>query len=129
MTAASSKVRLTAHALQRWQERVDTGATLTQARLELDQFVSCGRARPTPRHWTHVKPTPGLTFVYCAQRPSVCALVVGGVVVTVLTRALYRATAPRGGAALHGIGQPRKDRSRRMVPVSAWRWDGKRAAS
>ena len=56
-------------------------------------FVNRGRKRPTPRHWTRVRPAPGLRFVYWAERPDVCALLLGGKVVTVTTRALYHTTA------------------------------------
>lgn len=129
MTPTTARVRLSAHAVQRWRERVDFGATPTEARFELGQLISRGRVRATPRHWTDADPAPGLTFVYWAQRPSVCALIVDGVVVTVLTRTLCRNTAPRGTAALHAVGAARADYPRRMKPVPAWRWGGRKDAA
>src|ERR1051326_5684282 len=87
MTATPAiRVRLSAHAVRRWVERVDPGASQIEARFALGQLISNGRVRETPRHWTDVDPVPGLTFVYWSQRPTVCALIVDGVVVTVLTR-------------------------------------------
>jgi hypothetical protein len=49
-----------------------------------------GKRRPTPRHWTTVQPEPGLTFIYWAELPYICAIVKNGVVVTILTRRLCK---------------------------------------
>lgn len=125
MTNTPLRVRISDHAVDRWCERVDPGATRLQARLALGQLVSRGRVRPTPRHWTDVDPTPGLKLIYWVQRPSVCAVVVDGVVVTVLTRSLCRSTAPHGSAALRAVGEHRDGIRRRTKPVPAWRWDGR----
>lgn len=125
----STKVRLSSHAIQRWCERVNTGATLTEARFELGQFISRGRVRATPRHWTDAAPAPGLTFVYWAQRPSVCALVRAGVVVTVLTRSLCRSTEPCNVGVISDISTARTARRPRLKLIPGWRWDGKKDAS
>jgi hypothetical protein len=123
------RVRISVHAVDRWCERVDPGATRLQARFALGQLISRGRIRATPRHWTDVDAAPGLTFVYWVQRPSVCALVVDGVVVTVLTRVLCRSTSPHSTAALRAVGADLVDHSRRMKQFPAWRWDGRRDAA
>lgn len=130
-TARIARVRLSTHAVQRWCERVDPGASLLEARLALGQLVSNGRVRATPRHWTDADPAPGLSFVYWAQRPTICALIVDGVVVTVLTRELCRSTAPRSTAALRAVGSDPEDRprARRMEPAAAWRWDPRQDAA
>jgi hypothetical protein len=78
------------HAVERWQERVERGASPLDARGALRQFLTGGRVRPTPRHWTTAAPEPGLCFVYWASRPGVCALVRENTVVTILTRELCR---------------------------------------
>jgi hypothetical protein len=124
-----TRVRLSVHAVQRWCERVDPRATQLEARFALSQLVCNGRVRATPRHWTDADPAPGLTFVYWAQRPSICALIVDGVVVTVLTRAFCRSTAPRGASALRAVGADPKDRARRKEPAPAWCWDHRRDAA
>lgn len=124
-TDASVRVRLSAHAVQRWCERVDPGASQIEARLALGQLISRGRVRPTPRHWTSASAAPGLTFVYWSQRSDVCALIVDGVVVTVLTRALCRGTALHGTGALGATRTDPMGSPRHMKPVSAWRWDGR----
>jgi hypothetical protein len=122
--APSTRIRTSTHAVRRWIERVDTDATSAEARQALADFLCCGRARPTPRHWTDVEAAPGLRFVYWSSRPGVCALVVDGVVVTVLTRNLCRAGAPRTATALRTIGVPAQRSGRRPVVVAPWRWSG-----
>lgn len=118
-------LRISGHAVARWIERVDPGASPLEARLALGQLVSMGRTRGTPRHWTDARPAPGLTFVYWWQRPAVCALAIDGVVVTVLTRTLCASTAPRGAAALRVVGADPQRRARPVKPVASWRWDGR----
>jgi hypothetical protein len=124
-------LRISAHATARWTERVDRSASPLEARLALAQLASMGRTRSTPRHWTDVRPAPGLTFIYWSGRPSVCALAVDGVVVTVLTRELCAATAPRTAAALRAIGADGARRPRSLVTAApaTWRWDGRRDAA
>jgi hypothetical protein len=84
-------VRLTQHAIDRYRQRVDPTATPAQARLVLGRLVCLGRVRSTPRHWMrHVHKTPGLLYVYWAELPGVCALVLDGSLITLITRELCR---------------------------------------
>ncbi len=87
-------IRISAHAIQRWQQRVDPEATWLTAHVAIRRFLKTSRIRPTPRHWLKRRPTPGTTFAFCAVRPSVCIIVVDSVAVTVVTRGLMSA-APR----------------------------------
>jgi hypothetical protein len=128
MTPPPFTLHISQHAVLRWQERVERDASWTAARLALGQFVSRGRIRPTPRHWTDVDPSPGLRFLYCAERPNVCALVMGGTVITVLTRELSKKTAPHSARALRAIDHGRRAPSRRRPVERAWQWDGLREA-
>lgn len=124
-------VRISAHAITRWTQRVQPTASPLEARLALAQLVSMGRIRSTPRHWTDARPARGLTFIYWSQRPSVCALAVDGVVVTVLTRQLCAATAPRSAAALRAAGADTDRRPRTLAAAAPapWRWVGRRDAA
>jgi hypothetical protein len=78
--------RITTHARERWQERVDPALAPHQAREGLAEFIANGRIRPRPRHWTDVDPEPGLAFVYWWARPDVVALIREATVVTVIGR-------------------------------------------
>jgi hypothetical protein len=83
------KVRITDHVVQRYCQRVDPRATAAEARLVLGRMVSLGRVRSTPRHWMrNVNKTPGLVFLYWAELPGVCGLVLNGALVTLVTREL-----------------------------------------
>ncbi len=111
---------LSTHAVARWQERVDPQISAVESRMALRRFVSLGRVRATPRHWMRddVTPAPGLSFVYCADRPGVCALVRDGVVLTVLTRTLCHSVTSRRHLRLVQPVPPLRD------PVPRWRWNG-----
>lgn len=87
-----TRPRLTAHAVARYIDRVDRTASRRQAAEAISQIIQRGRARSTPRHWMRglVRPTPGLRFIYLAEQPGVCALVIDGAVVTIITRRLCR---------------------------------------
>lgn len=89
---ARRRPSVTRHAVDRYIERVEPAATRYQARAAIAQIVHRGHASPTPRHWMRgrVRWTPGLRFIYLADRPGVCALVRDGAVVTIITRRLYR---------------------------------------
>lgn len=123
-TTATVQIRLSAHSIDRWRERVDPYASRVEARLALGQLISRGKIRATPRHWTDINPAPGLKFVYWSERPAVCALVVDQVVVTVLARGVCRSTGPHSRAALRVVGADPTDRPRRLRSVPTWRWDG-----
>ena len=105
--------RITRHAVQRWTERVSWHASPSTSYRQLAEFLEHGHRRPRPRHWTDVAPAPGLTFVYWAARPGVCVLVVDGVAVTVLTRALGRRDRRRPPA--HPDRRPRQQRRNRSI--------------
>lgn len=112
---------LSSHAVTRWNERVDRHVSRLEARLALGRFISLGRVRPTPRHWMRadVVPAPGLRFVYCADRPGVCALARDGVVLTIITRSLCSSSSRR--RQLRAVPDPRPHP---IDPVARWRWSG-----
>jgi hypothetical protein len=117
-----SSLVLSAHAVARFQERVDPGASPLEARLALGRLVALGRVRATPRHWMRadVEPCPGVRFIYWSSRPDVCAVARDGVVVTVLTRRLCRGVTSRS----HLRVVPQRPPDLRLVEVPRWRWDG-----
>ena len=89
--AVARHLRVSAHAVERFQSRVYPTSSAAACRLLLERMVSCGKTRSRPRHWMRqIEPAPGLRFLYWVELPHVCGLVVNGVVVTVLTRALCR---------------------------------------
>jgi hypothetical protein len=83
---------ITQHAVDRYLSRVDSSVSPYEARECIRRILAFGRVRSTPRHWmrARVQLTPGLRFVYWHEQPDVCALVLDGAVVTILTRALCR---------------------------------------
>ena len=83
-----SPISITGHAIERCQQRVASALTRDEVIELLCTMVSAGRTRTTPRKWTKrsVSPAPGLRFLYWAELPDVCGLVVGRTLVTVLTR-------------------------------------------
>jgi hypothetical protein len=119
-----SPLVLTAHAITRYQERVDPGASPMEARLALGRLVALGHARSTPRHWMRadVQPGPGVRFIYWSSRPGVCAVAREGVVVTVLTRSLCRGVTSRSH---HLRSVPMSSADLRVVETQRWRWDGR----
>ncbi len=114
----ASAVRVTDHAIERYRQRVEPGTSSLMARLRLEQMVAVGRTRSTPRYWMrgYLAPTPGLRFLYCAQRPNVCALLVRNSVVTVLTRSMF---SGRGS-----LERPRPAGRPRALDPCHWRWNG-----
>src|SRR4051812_32555160 len=103
-TRIAVPLRISRHATERYQQRVDTGASDAEARLALASFVSTGRCRPTPRRWMrdYVRSGAGVRFCYCASRPEACAVIVEGTVVTVLCRAMF--SSARRPYHLHSVG-------------------------
>jgi hypothetical protein len=81
---------ISGHAIERFRQRVDDRASLTQAFTEITSMLSRGRVRSRPRHWMRGYIVPGTCYVYPADRPGVCLIVGDGVVKTVITRELYR---------------------------------------
>jgi hypothetical protein len=84
--------RVTHHAVERYIDRVEPSATRHQAASAIARIVGRGQVRSNPRHWMRglVRQTPGLRFIYLAEQPGVCALVIDGAVVTIITRRLCR---------------------------------------
>jgi hypothetical protein len=116
--------QITAHAVCRYRERVDSTMSANEARLRLQRLVALGRVRATPRHWTResAAPSPGLRFIYWAGEPNVCALVRGGAVVTVLTRGLCKSARPRH------LKLASRPAARSAEEIAHWRWNGDAAA-
>lgn len=113
------QVRITDHVVQRYRQRVDPRATAAEARLALARMVSLGRVRSTPRHWMrNVNQTPGLVFLYWAELPGVCGLVVNGALVTVVTRELCRRDR-RHLELVPSVAAPVADRRRHLRLVDA----------
>ena len=102
-------MHLSFHAVQRFRERVEPGASIATAMRCLGELASDATRRSQPRHWTPVRPAPGVSFVYPHARPDVCLIVRDDVVVTVVDRALARRWAqadPAGPAASRTVPVP-----------------------
>lgn len=97
------EIRITAHAIERWRERVDPSSSWLDAHLAIRKLLNRGRSRPTPRHWMRRVAEPGTTYVFNASYPSVCVIVADGAAVTVITRELARTTPARSAEN----GQPK----------------------
>jgi hypothetical protein len=112
------QIRISQHAMGRYCERVDMGASRMEARLAIEQMAKLGRARPTPRRWmAHRSCDPGTVFVYWSARPGICVIVVDRTAVTVITRQLVKSSPQRD---LQGGER----RPRPTEPVARWRWNG-----
>jgi hypothetical protein len=103
------EVRITAHAIERWQQRVDPHASWLSAHLAIRKLLNTGRSRPNPRHWMRRPTDPGTTYVYSATHPGVGMIVTNGTAVTLVTRELARTTPPR-------TAQPVGSRPRQTPP-------------
>jgi len=116
-----SRVFVSTHAAQRYQERVDHSASLTEAQLAVVQIASLGKARSVPRHWMRgdVEPSPGLVFIVWSCRPDLCLLVRHGVVVTIVTRAMCASMPKPHLRAVAGVRRPPM-----AAEVARWRWSG-----
>jgi hypothetical protein len=116
-----SRVVISTHVAQRYQERVDRSVSLTEARFAVGQIASLGKARSVPRHWMRgdVAPSPGLVFIVWSRRPHVCLLVRDGTVVTLITRAMCASRPKRQLSVAAGSGRPP-----RAAEVARWRWSG-----
>jgi hypothetical protein len=100
------EVRITAHAIERWQQRVDPHASWLSAHLAIRKLLNTGRSRPNPRHWMRRPVDPGTTFVYSASHPGVGVVVTNATAVTLVTRKLARTTPAR--VAVHVGRRPRQ---------------------
>jgi hypothetical protein len=112
-----SQPRLTGHAVARYLERVEPECSQLTARQRLELIVQHGCSRSTPRHWMRgrVRPAPGLRFLYCAEHPDVCALLIGDAVVTVVSRSMFKAKSAIDRAS---------NGRRRIAEYDGWHWDG-----
>ena len=118
---ACSTPRVSAHVIERWQQRVDRNTSPDTARLALERFVRDGRSRSTPRRWMKdVRQTPGLRFIYSEEHPGVCVLVKDNTALTVVTKSLCRPAAQlrRGRPGRRG----RPDRRPRPEGPRRRRW-------
>jgi hypothetical protein len=115
-TDSRRRIRISAHAVERYCLRVAPNASAADARFALEQMAVAGNLRPRPRHWTrNVSPTPGLRFLYWAELPRVCGLVLDGVLITVVTRELCRtSTAERSYDRSYDRGR-RPERHQRIA--------------
>jgi hypothetical protein len=81
-------LRITAHAIARYQQRVDSRASGAAAVEAIAAMVAAGCVRANPRRWTDVALVPGTKLVYSAIQPDACLVVRDQAVVTVITREL-----------------------------------------
>jgi hypothetical protein len=85
------RYHISEHAISRFVQRVAPSTADAVALRILDTLVTHGHGRSTPRKWMRrVKLTPGLGFVYWSGLPDVCALTLGGTVITIVTRDMFR---------------------------------------
>jgi hypothetical protein len=114
--------RITRHVIDRYRERVDACASVTEANMAIQQILALGRWRVTPRSWmSENQPAPGVRFVYWAKRPRLCVVIVDGAAVTVVTRSLARSTRERRFSVV--VGHDRRAPRARLEPVDRWRWN------
>ena len=114
-TLAGEPIRVTSHALERFQERVSPVATRQAAFGAIRDLLAYGVARTTPRWWTTARPGPGVRYVYSDLDPDLCLVLNGDAVATVLTRDLCQL------APLPLVSRP--SRSRPRPRVYSRRWD------
>jgi len=110
------EVRITEHAVDRYQERVDPGASRQESLLALQQFAALGRRTVRPRHWMGTcRLGPGVQCIYWATRPGICLLVCNDAAVTAITRRLCQQTK---SPVRLSAARPE------LTPQRRWRWDG-----
>src|SRR4051812_20701539 len=87
---AANQIRITHHALLRWQQRVSPGASPAAAAADIERLVIQGRSRPTARAWMRgTAAAPGSRFVYSAEFPGVAAILRSDAVLTIITKDLF----------------------------------------
>jgi hypothetical protein len=91
-------VVLTAHAVQRYRERVE-GVQRRIAARRLRHLMTTAEWQHRPRTWTEVVLHPEVVYGYSPNRPDVCLLVRGQALVTVLSQRflLQAMSRPRAG--------------------------------
>ena len=90
-------VVITAHAVQRYRERVE-GVPRRLVARRLGGLVAAARWRSRPRAWTEVVLHPGVIYGYTVGRPDVCLLLRHNALVTVLSRRHLQQSARRRAA-------------------------------
>ncbi|HEV1997979.1 MAG TPA: hypothetical protein VGR61_07620 [Candidatus Dormibacteraeota bacterium] len=113
-TLAGQPVRITSHALDRFQERMSPDASRQMALGAMRELLAYALVRTTPRWWTSGRAEPGTRFVYSDLDPDVCLVVNGDAVVTVLTRDLCLP------APLKLVRRPTRSRPRPRVYSRRW---------
>ena len=96
---AGEPIRISHHAILRYQDRVDASSSLASAVGAIRQILTTGAARPRPRNWTTSRAEPGMRWIYGADRPDICLVVRNSTVVTVLTVELCAQSLDRGSYA------------------------------
>jgi hypothetical protein len=78
---------ITAHAVQRYCERVEPGSSAQTANAAIAEIAATGRRRARPRRWTRIAGCrPGAVYVYSHCHPGVCLVMRREAVVTVFSR-------------------------------------------
>ena len=78
---------ITAHAVQRYCERVEPGSSAQTANAAITEIAATGRRRARPRRWTRIAGCrPGAVYVYSHVHPGVCLVMRREAVVTVFSR-------------------------------------------
>lgn len=80
-----AEIVLSTHAVQRYRERVE-GVSRRLAARHLRRLLGTAQWRSRPLAWTDVVLHPGVVYGYSPDRPDVCLLLNGRVLVTVLSR-------------------------------------------
>jgi hypothetical protein len=104
---AGDQIRISQHAIQRYQERVDASSSVAGALGAMRQILTTGASRPRPRNWTTSRTEPGMRWIYTADRRDICLVVRNSTVVTVLTVELC-AQSQDGGSYAPTPHRPRR---------------------
>ena len=91
-THEPAKLLLSTHAVQRYRERVE-GVSRRLAARRLRRLLAPAQWRSRPLPWTAVGLHPDVIYGYSPDRPDVCLLLRGRVLVTVLSRRFLCRTA------------------------------------
>ncbi|MEJ8277444.1 hypothetical protein [Pseudonocardia spirodelae] len=86
-------VILTAHAVQRYRERVE-GVQRRIAVRRLRHLLDTAQWEHRPRPWTEIVLHPEVVYGYSPDRPDVCLLVRGNALVTVLSQRFFAQAIP-----------------------------------